>query len=127
MPILSKHFYRSLANPLPYTEIKGLENIDKLIVVDQSPIGRTPRSNPATYTNVFGDIRKLFENTPDAKVRGFKAGRFSFNVKGGSHTVHKALKNSLELRKDVFQSKGKRKRSKAGWNQPFHQMVETML
>ena len=83
MPILSKHFYRSLANPLPYTEIKGLENVDKLIVVDQSPIGRTPRSNPATYTNVFGDIRKLFENTPDAKVRGFKAGRFSFNVKGG--------------------------------------------
>ena len=83
MPILSKHFYRSLANPLPYTDITGLENVDKLIVVDQSPIGRTPRSNPATYTNVFGDIRKLFENTPDAKVRGFKAGRFSFNVKGG--------------------------------------------
>ena len=83
MPILSKHFYRSLANPLPYSEIQGLENVDKLIVVDQSPIGRTPRSNPATYTNVFGDIRKLFENTPDAKVRGFKAGRFSFNVKGG--------------------------------------------
>lgn len=83
MPILSKHFYRSLANPLPYTGIEGLGNVDKLIVVDQSPIGRTPRSNPATYTNVFGDIRKLFENTPDAKVRGFKAGRFSFNVKGG--------------------------------------------
>lgn len=83
MPILSKHFYRSLATPLPYKEIIGLENIDKLIVVDQSPIGRTPRSNPATYTNVFGEIRKLFENTPDAKVRGFKAGRFSFNVKGG--------------------------------------------
>ena len=83
MPILSKHFYRSLANPLSYTGIEGLENVDKLIVVDQSPIGRTPRSNPATYTNVFGDIRKLFENTPDAKVRGFKAGRFSFNVKGG--------------------------------------------
>ncbi|MBQ1218948.1 MAG: excinuclease ABC subunit UvrA [Bacteroidales bacterium] len=83
MPILSKHFYRSLATPLPYKEFKGVENLDKLIVVDQSPIGRTPRSNPATYTNVFGDIRKLFENTPDAKVRGFKAGRFSFNVKGG--------------------------------------------
>lgn len=83
MPILSKHFYRSLATPLPYEEIIGMENLDKLIVVDQSPIGRTPRSNPATYTNVFGDIRKLFENTPDAKVRGFKAGRFSFNVKGG--------------------------------------------
>ncbi len=83
MPILSKHFYRSLANPLHYGTIEGLENVDKLIVVDQSPIGRTPRSNPATYTNVFGDIRKLFENTPDAKIRGFKAGRFSFNVKGG--------------------------------------------
>ena len=83
MPILSKHFYRSLATPLPYGEIIGMEHLDKLIVVDQSPIGRTPRSNPATYTNVFGDIRKLFENTPDAKVRGFKAGRFSFNVKGG--------------------------------------------
>jgi excinuclease ABC subunit A len=83
MPILSKHFYRSLATPLPYKEIVGIENIDKLIVVDQSPIGRTPRSNPATYTNVFGDIRKLFESTPDAKIRGFKAGRFSFNVKGG--------------------------------------------
>ena len=83
MPILSKHFYRSLANPLPYREIIGLENVDKLIEIDQSPIGRTPRSNPATYTNVFSDIRKLFENTPDAKIRGFKAGRFSFNVKGG--------------------------------------------
>jgi len=68
---------------LPYKEIKGLENLDKVIEVDQSPIGRTPRSNPATYTNVFGDIRKLFEATPDAKIRGFKAGRFSFNVKGG--------------------------------------------
>ncbi|MBE6229537.1 MAG: excinuclease ABC subunit UvrA [Bacteroidales bacterium] len=83
MPILSKHFYRSLANPLPYKEIIGLENVDKLIEIDQSPIGRTPRSNPATYTNLFSDIRKLFENTPDAKIRGFKAGRFSFNVKGG--------------------------------------------
>ncbi len=83
MPILSKHFYRSLQTPLPYTEIIGLENVDKLIEVDQDPIGRTPRSNPATYTNVFGDIRKLFESTPDAKIRGFKAGRFSFNVKGG--------------------------------------------
>lgn len=83
MPILSKHFYRSLDTPLPYKKIVGLENIDKLIEVDQSPIGRTPRSNPATYTNVFNDIRKLFESTPDAKIRGFKAGRFSFNVKGG--------------------------------------------
>lgn len=83
MPILSKYFYNSLATPLPYKEIKGIENVDKLIEVDQSPIGRTPRSNPATYTNVFGEIRKLFENTPDAKIRGFKAGRFSFNIKGG--------------------------------------------
>jgi excinuclease ABC subunit A len=82
-PILSKHFYRSAQNPLPYKEIRGIESIDKVIEVDQSPIGRTPRSNPATYTNVFGDIRKLFEATPDAKIRGFKAGRFSFNVKGG--------------------------------------------
>jgi excinuclease ABC subunit A len=69
--------------PLPYKKVDGIENIDKLIVVDQSPIGRTPRSNPATYTNVFSDIRKLFEKTPDAQIRGFKAGRFSFNVKGG--------------------------------------------
>lgn len=83
MPILSKYFYRSLMTPLPYQKIEGIENIDKLIVVDQSPIGRTPRSNPATYTNVFSDIRKLFEKTPDAQIRGFKAGRFSFNVKGG--------------------------------------------
>lgn len=82
-PILSKHFYRSLAQPLPYREIIGLENADKLIEIDQTPIGRTPRSNPATYTNVFSEIRKLFENTPDAKIRGYKAGRFSFNVKGG--------------------------------------------
>ena len=83
MPVLSKHFYRSLMTPLPYQKIEGIENVDKLIVVDQSPIGRTPRSNPATYTNVFSDIRKLFEKTPDAQIRGFKAGRFSFNVKGG--------------------------------------------
>ncbi|MGL5914208.1 MAG: excinuclease ABC subunit UvrA, partial [Bacteroidales bacterium] len=82
-PILSKHFFRSAKNPLPYKEIKGLEYIDKVVQVDQQPIGRTPRSNPATYTNVFGDIRKLFEATLDAKIRGFKAGRFSFNVKGG--------------------------------------------
>ncbi len=83
MPILSNHFYRSLYRPLPYTDIKGIDNIDKLIEIDQSPIGRTPRSNPATYTNVFADIRKLFGETPDAKIRGFKPGRFSFNVKGG--------------------------------------------
>ncbi|MBQ6988094.1 MAG: excinuclease ABC subunit UvrA [Alistipes sp.] len=82
-PILSRHLYRSYDQPLAYDAIEGLEHIDKLVVVDQSPIGRTPRSNPATYSNVFSDIRKLFEATPDAQVRGFKAGRFSFNVKGG--------------------------------------------
>ncbi len=82
-PILSRHLYRSFDQPLEYDAIEGIENIDKLVVVDQSPIGRTPRSNPATYSNVFSDIRKLFEATPDAQVRGFKAGRFSFNVKGG--------------------------------------------
>lgn len=83
MPILSNHFYNSLIKPLPYKKISGVESIDKLIEIDQSPIGRTPRSNPATYTNVFADIRKLFAETNDAKIRGFKAGRFSFNVKGG--------------------------------------------
>lgn len=83
MPILSNHFYNSLIKPLSYKKISGVENIDKLIEIDQSPIGRTPRSNPATYTNVFADIRKLFAETNDAKIRGFKAGRFSFNVKGG--------------------------------------------
>lgn len=82
-PILSRHLYRSFDQPLDYDAIEGIENIDKLVVVDQSPIGRTPRSNPATYSNVFSDIRKLFEATPDAQIRGFKAGRFSFNVKGG--------------------------------------------
>ena len=82
-PILSRLLYRSLDRPLKYDSIEGVEHIDKLVVVDQSPIGRTPRSNPATYSNVFADIRKLFEMTPDAQIRGFKAGRFSFNVKGG--------------------------------------------
>ena len=82
-PILSKHFYRSLAEPLPYKSIEGLENIDKVIDVDQSPLGRTPRSNPATYTDVFTDIRKLFVELPEARIRGYKPGRFSFNVKGG--------------------------------------------
>ena len=82
-PILSKHFYRSLAEPLPYSSIEGLENIDKVINVDQSPLGRTPRSNPATYTDVFTDIRKLFVELPEARIRGYKPGRFSFNVKGG--------------------------------------------
>ena len=83
MPVLKNHFYNAKLQPLPYDEIVGIENIDKLIEIDQSPIGRTPRSNPATFTGVFNDIRTLFEATPDAKVRGFKAGRFSFNVAGG--------------------------------------------
>ena len=83
VPILKKRFYRSTDKPLPYGELEGIRNIDKIIEVDQSPIGRTPRSNPATFTGVFDDIRALFEDTPDAKVRGFKAGRFSFNVPGG--------------------------------------------
>ena len=82
-PILSQKLYRSFDRPLPYDSIEGVEAIDKLVVVDQSPIGRTPRSNPATYSNVFTDIRKLFEKTPDAQIRGYKAGHFSFNVRGG--------------------------------------------
>ena len=82
-PILSKHFYRSLRTPLPYDSIEGLEHIDKVVDVDQSPLGRTPRSNPATYTGVFNDIRSLFVSLPEAKIRGYKPGRFSFNVKGG--------------------------------------------
>ncbi|MGY6745027.1 MAG: excinuclease ABC subunit UvrA [Cecembia sp.] len=82
-PLLNQHFYRSKKDPLPYKEIKGLEHLDKVIEVDQSPIGRTPRSNPATYTGVFTDIRALFTELPEAKIRGYKAGRFSFNVKGG--------------------------------------------
>ncbi|MBQ5496452.1 MAG: excinuclease ABC subunit UvrA [Prevotella sp.] len=82
-PILSKHFYRSLQAPMPYDSIEGLEHIDKVTNVDQSPIGRTPRSNPATYTGVFADIRSLFVNLPEAQIRGYKPGRFSFNVKGG--------------------------------------------
>ena len=82
-PILSQHFYRSKAQPLPHKRIEGIEFIDKVINVDQAPIGRTPRSNPATYTNVFNDIRELFAQLPEAKIRGWKAGRFSFNAKGG--------------------------------------------
>ena len=82
-PILSHHFYRSLKEPMPYDSIEGLEYIDKVVNVDQSPLGRTPRSNPATYTGVFSDIRSLFVNLPEAKIRGYKPGRFSFNVKGG--------------------------------------------
>ena len=82
-PILSQHFYRSLRKPMPYDSIEGIEHIDKVVNVDQSPIGRTPRSNPATYTGVFGDIRSLYVNLPEAKIRGYKPGRFSFNVRGG--------------------------------------------
>jgi excinuclease ABC subunit A len=82
-PILSQRFYRSLQEPLPYTEISGIENIDKVVTVDQSPLGRSPRSNPATYTGVFADIRKLFVELPESKIRGYKPGRFSFNVSGG--------------------------------------------
>lgn len=82
-PILSQHFYRSLKKPMPYKSIEGIEFIDKVVNVDQSPLGRTPRSNPATYTGVFSDIRSLFVNLPEAKIRGYKPGRFSFNVKGG--------------------------------------------
>ncbi len=82
-PILSQHFYRSQQQPLAYENISGIENIDKVITVDQSPLGRSPRSNPATYTGVFADIRNLFVNLPEAKIRGYKPGRFSFNVRGG--------------------------------------------
>ena len=82
-PILSQKFYRSNQTPLPYQEISGLENIDKVVTVDQSPLGKSPRSNPATYTGVFSDIRSLFVNLPEAKIRGYKPGRFSFNVSGG--------------------------------------------
>ena len=82
-PILSQHFYRSLKTPMPYSGIEGIENIDKVVNVDQSPLGRTPRSNPATYTGVFSDIRNLFVALPEAQIRGYKPGRFSFNVKGG--------------------------------------------
>ncbi len=82
-PILSQHFYNSLKKPMPYASVEGVENIDKVVTVDQSPLGRTPRSNPATYTGVFADIRTLFVDLPEAKLRGYKPGRFSFNVKGG--------------------------------------------
>jgi excinuclease ABC subunit A len=82
-PILSQHFYKSDQKPLPYTSIDGIKNVDKVIEIDQSPIGRTPRSNPATYTKVFDEIRKLFASLPESKIRGYLPGRFSFNVKGG--------------------------------------------
>ena len=89
LPILSQHFYRSLQAPLVYDSIEGIEYVDKVVAVDQSPIGRTPRSNPATYTGVFSDIRSLYVNLPEAKIRGYKPGRFSFNVRGGRCEVCK--------------------------------------
>ena len=89
LPILSQHFYRSLREPLPFDKLEGLEFVDKVVAVDQSPLGRTPRSNPATYTGVFSDIRSLYVNLPEAKIRGYKPGRFSFNVKGGRCEVCK--------------------------------------
>ena len=82
-PILNEHFYNGVKKPLPYTSIKGLKHLDKVVDVNQSPIGRTPRSNPATYTGVFSEIRSLFTKTPEAQIRGYKPGRFSFNVSGG--------------------------------------------
>ncbi len=88
-PVLSRHFYRSLQEPLAYESIEGVENIDKVVTVDQSPLGRSPRSNPATYTGVFTDIRNLFVNLPEAKIRGYKPGRFSFNITGGRCEVCK--------------------------------------
>lgn len=88
-PILSQHFYRSLREPLAYDKVEGIDQIDKVVAVDQSPLGRTPRSNPATYTGVFSDIRSLYVNLPEAKIRGYKPGRFSFNVKGGRCDVCK--------------------------------------
>lgn len=97
-PILRQHFYRSIRRPLPYTSIEGIDHIDKVIEIDQSPIGRTPRSNPATYTNVFTDIRKIFAGLPEAKIRGYKIGRFSFNVKGGRcETCQGAGKRVIEM------------------------------
>lgn len=104
-PIISKQFYRSKKDALKYTSIKGINHIDKVIEVDQSPLGRTPRSNPATYTGVFSDIRKLFEQIPESKIRGYKAGRFSFNVKGGRcETCRGAGLQTIEMNflPDVF-------------------------
>ncbi|MGQ1910231.1 excinuclease ABC subunit UvrA [Marinifilum sp. RC60d5] len=97
-PILSQHFYRSVKEPLPYKKLKGIKNIDKVVEVNQAPLGKTPRSNPATYTNVFGDIRKLYEKLPESQIRGYKAGRFSFNVKGGRcETCQGAGIRSIEM------------------------------
>ncbi len=97
-PILSQHFYKSIKKPLPYVKVSGIEHLDKVIEIDQSPIGRTPRSNPATYTGVFTDIRKLFANTPEAKIRGYKLGRFSFNVSSGRcETCEGGGKKNIEM------------------------------
>ncbi len=97
-PILRQYFYKSLQRPMPYKSLEGLEHIDKVIEIDQSPIGRTPRSNPVTYTNVFSDIRKIFSELPEAKIRGYKPGRFSFNVKGGRcETCEGAGKRVIEM------------------------------
>jgi len=97
-PILRQHFYKSKKKPLPYKSIKGLEHLDKVIEIDQSPIGRTPRSNPATYTGVFTAIRSLFADMPESKIRGYKPGRFSFNVKGGRcETCHGGGKRVIEM------------------------------
>ena len=97
-PILRQHFYNSIKNPMSYKSVEGLEHLDKVIEIDQSPIGRTPRSNPATYTGVFGDIRNIFASLPEAKIRGYKAGRFSFNVKGGRcETCEGAGKRVIEM------------------------------
>lgn len=97
-PILRKHFYRSRQEPLPYREISGLEHIDKVVEIDQAPIGRTPRSNPATYTGLFTHIRKLFTELPESKIRGYKPGRFSFNVKGGRcETCHGSGMRVIEM------------------------------
>ncbi|BAX80717.1 excinuclease ABC subunit A [Labilibaculum antarcticum] len=97
-PILSQYFYRSVADPLPYEKISGIKNVDKVVEVNQSPLGRTPRSNPATYTNLFGDVRKLYEKLPESQIRGYKAGRFSFNVKGGRcETCKGAGVRSIEM------------------------------
>ena len=97
-PILNKYFFRGEKNPLPYGDIRGIENIDKVIEINQAPIGRTPRSNPATYTGVFTDIRELFSNTEESKIRGYKSGRFSFNVVGGRCEVCRgAGKKTIEM------------------------------
>lgn len=97
-PILRQHFYKSIKRPLPYKSISGIDKVDKVIEIDQSPIGRTPRSNPATYTNVFTDIRKIFAGLPESKIRGYKVGRFSFNVKGGRcETCQGAGKRVIEM------------------------------